>query len=209
MSNDNPRIVFGNIFDLRGLAQSINGQPKALRIASWSFVVGLPVLGIAAVVYGLTRAPDPFPWAGDITPREQWVCDSSPESVEEVRGYDAFWTDLGWPEWPEPIAVSRCPDLAPPGVAMWRACGQNCPEKAGGVRVDWTTMGVTVYTQPAWMSETDVRDCLPLHESGHARGIIDPDDPARHTSAAAHLMADRCGSSLRGLDRTDGGDWPY
>lgn len=164
----------------------------------------------AVIIYDVvTGGPEPPPWGGDIVPGEQWVCDNSPEGVTDVAGYNAFWARLGWPEWPEPIAVERCPDKAPPDVAMWTACNEDCPSLAGATLIDWETGSVTIRTQPALHTTMEQRTCLPLHEAGHARGLADPSDGSRHTDAASNLMAERCGSSLRWLDRTEEGDWPY
>lgn len=178
------------------------------------FAIGVVAAVTGAIVLSLIYAavsdgPEPPPWGGDLVPSEQWVCDNSPESLAEVQGYDAFWGELGWPEWPRPIAVEKCPNEAPPDVAMWTACNEECQGKAGATVIDWETGAVTIRTLPWPQIEPDVRECVPLHEAGHARGLLDPDAPARHTDAASNLMADRCGSSLRWLDRTDEGDWPY
>ena len=205
-------VVWGNPFDFSGLAQSINGQPLPMRIASWSFVIALPLAIMAFIAYALVNPPEPPPFYRDVVPEEQWVCDVGTVELERVERVNAFWKGLCWPEWPDPILVSKCPSIAPEGVAMWAPENGQCndlSQEGGCVRHDWDHNATTIYMLPWPQIQPEVRDCLPEHEGGHARGLVDIDNPTRHTDAASSVMAARCGLNLKWLDRCPDGDWPY
>lgn len=178
---------------------------KAIAIALVSTAV---VAGAVALHWTLADAPSHPEFAGDYVPEQQLVCvDPGTEtgvSLNTVAKVDAFYGDLGWPEWPSPVGIWPCPQVAPTNTVMWRIAADETKfdDLFGGVDHHWERNAKTVYLRPWPQIGQGHRWCAPRHEGGHARNIIG------HAPIGGTVMSERCGIEVRFLDRTDP-DHPY
>jgi hypothetical protein len=192
------------------------------------------VVTILLDIAGVTRQVEPPPFYEDFVPEKHEVCDGLPGGLARVIEADAFWSNLGWPEWPVPRGVACSADgrhlPAPEGTVRWHSCDSlrlvegtltpPCSTGTGGQVPGVTKVqlneALEVIAVDIYLRTTGSR-YRHRHEAGHARGFIIPpaEDVATpyvqgaHTEKPGHVMHEAAGTGAKWLDRRPDGDWPY
>lgn len=183
-----------------GLLQSINGLPKPIRYSLWGIVVGIPAIGIGAIIYDVSMG-DQHKDATYVPPliNEVHLCPSLRNNTKKDFSKSAAKYRKETNCLPPTIVDDLCVGAPGPGIMQVRSCNDIVSSYPAGCPTDYVdtvsfndlgTSGVT------YLEQTSIN--IVHHTLGHIIGLgrATPERKDGHSTRINSVMYYKPGHSF-------------